>query len=80
MPALTRRRDPDARQESRLIFYGDVRVGAIGLRSVNPFATDPWQWRCSFYPGSEPRDWTSGTAATFDQARGADALRLWCAV
>ena len=69
MTALTRRRDPDARQESWMIHYGDVHVGTIGLRSGNPFGTDQWQWRCGFYPGSEPGDCTSGTAATFDQAR-----------
>jgi hypothetical protein len=27
MLALTRRRDPDARQETWLIYYGNVRVG-----------------------------------------------------
>jgi hypothetical protein len=69
MFALTRRRDPDARQESWLILYSDVHVGTIGLRSGNPFDTDQWQWRGGFYPGSEPGDWTSGTAASFDQAR-----------
>jgi hypothetical protein len=63
MPALTRRRNPDARQESWLILYGDVHVGTIGLRSGNPFGTDPWQWRCGFYPGSEPGDCTSGAVA-----------------
>jgi hypothetical protein len=70
MPALTRRRDPHARQESWLILYGDVYVGTIGLRSGNPFDTDQCQWRCGFYPGSEPGDWTSGKVASFDQARG----------
>jgi hypothetical protein len=73
---LTRRRNPDARQESWLILYGDVHVGTIGLRSGNPFGTDPWQWRCGFYPGSEPGDCTSGTAASFDQAR-ADFEEAW---
>jgi hypothetical protein len=38
MPALTRRRNPDARQESWLVFYGDVRVGTIAIRSGNPDA------------------------------------------
>jgi hypothetical protein len=27
------------------------------------------QWSCGFYPGSEPGEYLSGTAATFDQAR-----------
>jgi hypothetical protein len=70
MTALARRCNPDARQESWLIHYGDVQVGTIGLRSGNPFGTDQWQWRCSFHPGSEPGNCTSGTAAAiFDQAR-----------
>jgi hypothetical protein len=76
MLTLTRRRNPDARQESWLIHYGDVHVGTIGLRSGNPFATDQWQWRCGFYPGSEPGDWATGTAVTFDQAR-ADFEEAW---
>jgi hypothetical protein len=71
MPALTRRRDPNASQENWLIHYGDVQVGTVGLRSGNPFGTDQCQWRCGFYPGSHPRECTSGTAATFDQARDA---------
>jgi hypothetical protein len=34
MPALTHRRDPDARFECWMIFYGDVHVGTIAVRSV----------------------------------------------
>ena len=29
----------------------------------------PHQWQCGFYPGSEPGEYRSGTAATFEQAR-----------
>jgi hypothetical protein len=71
MPPLTRRHDPDARQESWLVYYGDVHVGTIALRNGNPSDTDQWGWRCGFYPGSHPGECTSGTAATFDQARAA---------
>jgi hypothetical protein len=72
MTALTRRRDPDAREETWRIFYdGDVHVGTIGLRSGNPVGTDPWFWRCGFYPGSNPGDATDGTATNFDAARAA---------
>lgn len=71
MSTLTRRRDPDARQEGWLIHCGDVHVGSIVLRSGNPIGSDPWQWRCGFYPGSNPGDWASGTAPTFDCARAA---------
>jgi hypothetical protein len=69
MPTLTRRRNPDAPQATWLVYYGDVRVGSIAMRSGNPADTDPWGWRCGFYPGSYPKECTSGTAATFDQAR-----------
>jgi hypothetical protein len=48
MTSLTRRRDPDSREEAWLIFYGDVRVGSIGRRSGNPVGTDAWFWRCGF--------------------------------
>jgi hypothetical protein len=33
MPALTRRRDVESRQEYWLIYYGDVHVGTIAVRS-----------------------------------------------
>jgi hypothetical protein len=69
MPALSRR--PDAPQETWLIFYGDVRVGAIAERTGNPPGTDAWQWHCGFYPGSHPRECMHGTAASFDAARAA---------
>jgi hypothetical protein len=49
---LTRRRSPDATQETWLVYYGNVRVGTIALRSGNPADTDPWGWSCGFYPGS----------------------------
>lgn len=42
-----------------------------GLRNGNPAASDPWQRRCGFYPGSRPGECTSGTAATFESARAA---------
>jgi hypothetical protein len=60
MPALTRRLDPDVRQECWLVYYGDVHVGAIAKRTGNPHNTEPWEWRCGFYPGSNPGD--DGTA------------------
>jgi hypothetical protein len=75
-PALTRRRDRDAHQETWLIYFGDVRVGSIAIRSGNPADTGPWGWSCGFYPGSHPREHQSGTAATFDQAR-ADFEAAW---
>jgi hypothetical protein len=71
MPSLTRRRAPDAKHETWLIFYGDVRVGAIGERWGNPAVADPWFWTCGFYPGSDPGDFTNGTANNFEAARAA---------
>jgi hypothetical protein len=71
MPTLTRRRDPDAREEAWLIFYGDVHVGTIGKGSGNPSGGDQWSWSCGFYPGSDPGEERYGTAADFDAARAA---------
>ena len=67
MPTLTRRRYPE-RPDCWHIYYGDVRVGTIAVRSGNPHDTDPWQWTCGFYPGSHPREHQTGTSETFDQA------------
>jgi hypothetical protein len=52
--ATTRRRDPDAHCSARLIYYDDVYVGMIELRSGNPTATDPRDWHCRFCPGAAP--------------------------
>jgi hypothetical protein len=71
MPFLTRRRDPDSREETWLIFYGDVHVGTIAQRSGNPSGIDAWSWRCGFYPGSNTGDESHGTAADFQAARAA---------
>jgi hypothetical protein len=49
MPALTRRRDHDRREECWLIFYGDIRVGTIAVRSGIPHHQPLWGWRCGFY-------------------------------
>lgn len=46
---LTRRRDPD-RQEAWLIYYGDVHVGTIAVRTGIPHDQPAWGWRCGFYP------------------------------
>jgi hypothetical protein len=77
MPTLTRRRYPE-RPDCWHVYYGDVRVGTIARRVGNPHDTDPWEWNCGFYPGSHPREHTSDTAATFEQAR-ADFERAWAA-
>lgn len=33
--------------------------------------SDPWQWRCGFYPEPDSGECTSGTAASFESARAA---------
>jgi hypothetical protein len=76
MVMLTRRRDHNRREECWLIFYRDVHVGTIVIRSGIPHDQAPWGWRCGFYPGSEPGECASGTAATFEQAR-ADFEAAW---
>jgi hypothetical protein len=76
MTELVRRRDQDTREECWLIYYGDVHVGTIAIRSGISHDREPWGWRCGFYPGSEPGECTSGTATTFDQAR-ADFAKAW---
>jgi hypothetical protein len=43
--------------------------GTIAVRSGIPHHQTLWGWRCGFYPGSEPDEFLSGTAATFGQAR-----------
>jgi hypothetical protein len=71
MPALSRRRDPDAREECWLIHYGDVHVGTIRLRTGCPVDVDQWTWSCGFYPGSHRGEHEDGTAVDFEQARAA---------
>jgi hypothetical protein len=64
-----RRRSLDHRQECWLIYYGDIHAGTITERVGNPHATGRREWRCGFYPGSNPGEHQSGTAATFGEAR-----------
>jgi hypothetical protein len=42
----------------------------------NPNMAPQWQWRCGFYPGSEPGEGKSGTAPSFEAARAA-FLAAW---
>ena len=66
MPVLTRRRDPD-RADYRLIHYGHLRVGTIGLCTGNPNAVERWEWSCGPYPGNDER--LHGTERSFMAAR-----------
>ena len=76
MPELTRRRSEQHREECWHIYFGDVHVGTITERTGNPHDTDQCEWSCGFYPGSEPGEISSDTAATFEEAR-ADFERAW---
>lgn len=66
---LSRRRDRNAPTESWHVYFGDVRVGWIGLRAGVPTHTAPWGWSCGFYPGSEPGEHRTGTGIDFEEAR-----------
>jgi hypothetical protein len=79
MLALTRRQSTDAREECWHIYYGDVHAGTIAIRTGIPHDEDPWGWICGFYPGSEPGEQTTGTGATFEEARTAfdEAWRIF---
>src|SRR5271167_3556000 len=68
MPALTRRRYPE-RPDCWHVYYGDVHVGTIAIRSGCPIDVDQWSWSCGFYPGMEPGEHQDGTAADFEEAR-----------
>lgn len=76
MLALSRRRNKKCDLESWLIYFGDVRVGTIGLRSGVPSNVDQWGWSCGFHPGTEPGDFRQGSAATFEEARS-EFERAW---
>jgi hypothetical protein len=78
MPELTRRRYPEVREECWHIYYGDVHVGVIAIRTGVPWDEDPWGWSCGFYPGCHPGECTNGAAPTFDLAR-ADFEEAWAA-
>src|ERR1700757_609707 len=72
MPTLSRRRSKDdPHRETWLIYFGDVRVGAIGRRAGVPNSAPQWGWSCGFYPGIDPGDHRSGFAKTSDGARAA---------
>jgi hypothetical protein len=78
MHALTRRRDREAHAESWHVYYGDVRVGTIGMRAGVPVDADQWALRLLSGHGQSPtskrhgqhvqgsaRDISKGVAAAF---------------
>jgi hypothetical protein len=76
MNVLTRRRSRDAQQERWHIYFGDVRVGSVGIRAGVPIDVDQWGWNCGFYPGVEPAGHQDGTARSFKAARR-DFMAAW---
>jgi hypothetical protein len=44
------RRSQDHHQECWQVYCGAVYVGTIVRRNGNPHDTEPWEWRCRFYP------------------------------
>jgi hypothetical protein len=78
MPELTRRRYPECR-DCWHVYYGDVHVGTLAIRSGAPVDVDQWGWILGFYPGTEVGEYRDGTAGTFDLAR-ADFDAAWKAL
>jgi hypothetical protein len=68
MNALIRRRSPH-RANCWHVYYGDVDVGWIGVRSGVPVDVDQWEWNCGFYPVSHRGQSADGTARSFKAAR-----------
>ncbi|WIW44497.1 hypothetical protein ML401_23755 [Bradyrhizobium sp. 62B] len=71
MTALTRRRSANSHQESWAIYFGDVRIGQIGMRAGVPTSAQQWAWSLGFYPSTDIGNRSHGTADTFELARDA---------
>jgi hypothetical protein len=65
MLPLTRRRDPEAREERWHIYYDDVHVGTIAKSAGGRSDVEQWDWICGFHPGER----LTGSALDFEQAR-----------
>jgi hypothetical protein len=48
MTELTRRRMKDSKVDVWHVYYGDVQVGTIGMRSGVRNDVDQWGWTCGF--------------------------------
>jgi hypothetical protein len=64
--ALTRRRSSDAREECWHVYYGDVHVRTIAIRTGSPHS---WECCCGFYPASRPALPSPSTKARADFGR-----------
>lgn len=67
--ALTRRPDQDPQRGGWFVYFGDVRLGHIGLRYGTPLHQPQCSWSCGFHPGCDPGQQTHGTGMDFDDAR-----------
>ena len=68
MPALTRLRNPDALQETWLIYYSDMQAGTIRRSVGNPNAAPQWAMVLQLLSGICAWGMQEGTEATFDKA------------
>jgi hypothetical protein len=66
---LTRRPDKGPSRQGWFIYFGDVCIGHIGMRSGVPVSEPQWGWTCGFSPGCDPGQQTHGTGETFEGAR-----------
>jgi hypothetical protein len=66
---LTCRPDKGPHREGWLVYFGDICVGHIGLRTGVPVSEPQWGWACGFYPGCDHGQQANGTGETFDEAR-----------
>jgi hypothetical protein len=73
---LTRSHTRVSTREGWFVYFGDVRVGHIGLRDDVPVSEPQWAWTCGFYPGCDSWQPTNGTGETFEEAQ-ADFEEAW---
>ena len=71
MPALTRRRYTEYRDECWHIYYGDVHVGTIAILTGIPHDEDPWG---EFFDSHDPEG-SYVHRRHIDAARATDGIR-----
>lgn len=66
---LSRRPDKGRNRQGWFIYFGDVCIGHIAMRSGVPVSEPQWGRTCGFCPGCDPGQQTHGTGETFEEAR-----------
>ena len=66
---LTHRPDKGPNRQGWFVYFGDVCIGHIGMRSGVAIFEPQWGWTCGFSPGCDPRQQTNGSGETFEEAR-----------